>query len=679
MARPCRTTCGIGTTLPRRSPRQENPGELGHGGGTDGDGIDGRDGDGAMADGAMADGATADGATAGGARGFLLTRGWRDTPAGIELSLWAATAEGPLRIVVGGQEAVCFVERGVEVALPPEARRRELPLALLGGEPVDALYFRRHRELQAIRHGAVRLCESDVKPVDRFLMERFVRAGFEASGTIVHEGGHRVMHDPVLRPADLVPRLDVVSLDIETRGGTNELYSIAAARLHRDTAASGEDEAHGAEEAVVFMVGTGASERRAGYTLHYRAGEREVLTSFVDWLQARDPDVLSGWSVVNFDLDFLERRCLALGVPFRIGRGAELATVLQPSASGAPRVARVPGRAVLDGIELIKATFRTFESYALDNVAHELLGTGKLIGAEQDKLGEINRLFRDDKPRLADYNLRDCTLVNEILAHAALVEFAVRRASLTGLALDRFGGAAAAFDNLYLPQLHRRGHVAPDVDRRENASGGPGGHVMDSEPGFHEDVLVLDFKSLYPSIIRTFFVDPLAHGASAHEDPEAAVPGLPRCPLLAPGGAHPARASPTTLWAGARRGQGFRTMRRCPTAVKIIMNSFYGVLGTRRLPLLRPAAGHQHHPSRSRASSSSTRERGGGGRAPGDLRRHRFAVRAARAGRRVRGQVGRRLDRWIGRRSGRHGGRRCRWPAARLAASDRCAELVATR
>ena len=36
-----------------------------------------------------------------------------------------------------------------------------------------------------------------------------------------------------------------------------------------------------------------------------------------------------------------------------------------------------------------------------------------------------------------------------------------------------------------------------------------GGHILKPRPGLHEDVLVFDFKSLYPSIIRTFQIDPL--------------------------------------------------------------------------------------------------------------------------------------------------------------------------
>jgi len=71
------------------------------------------------------------------------------------------------------------------------------------------------------------------------------------------------------------------------------------------------------------------------------------------------------------------------------------------------------------------------------------------------------------------------------------------------------GGSVAAFDFLYLPRLHRKGVVAPDISPFDDGLGSPGGYVLDSEPGLYNNVLVLDFKSLYPSIIRTFCIDPL--------------------------------------------------------------------------------------------------------------------------------------------------------------------------
>lgn len=91
--------------------------------------------------------------------------------------------------------------------------------------------------------------------------------------------------------------------------------------------------------------------------------------------------------------------------------------------------------------------------------------------------------------------------------------------------MDRQGGSVAAFDHLYLPRIHRRGFVAPDVGRDIELIGSPGGHVLDSTPGLYRDVLSFDFRSLYPSIIRTFLIDPLGLAQRANVAPSSPFTG----------------------------------------------------------------------------------------------------------------------------------------------------------
>lgn len=81
--------------------------------------------------------------------------------------------------------------------------------------------------------------------------------------------------------------------------------------------------------------------------------------------------------------------------------------------------------------------------------------------------------------------------------------FLLERSTVNGLPVDRHGGSVAAFGHLYLPRMHRAGYVAPNLGEVP-AHASPGGYVMDSRPGLYDSVLVLDYKSLYPSIIRTF-------------------------------------------------------------------------------------------------------------------------------------------------------------------------------
>jgi DNA polymerase-2 len=125
--------------------------------------------------------------------------------------------------------------------------------------------------------------------------------------------------------------------------------------------------------------------------------------------------------------------------------------------------------------------------------------------------------------------------------------------------------------------LHRAGYVAPNASSEDIAS--PGGFVLDSIPGIYNHVLVLDFKSLYPSIIRTFFIDPLglALGVSQELSPAETVPGyLNGC------FAREGHILPTLIEQLWQQRDEAKANRNAPLsqAIKIIMNSFYGVLGT---------------------------------------------------------------------------------------------------
>ncbi|MBS36435.1 MAG: DNA polymerase II [Thiotrichales bacterium] len=496
--------------------------------------------------------------------GSLLTRQWRDQRDGLELVYWAASDKGPVRIVVSGERAVFFLNRDTTIELEQlkrlRATRTELELGCLANnDPVDGLYFKQQRDLiearQTLRLNGARIYESDLKPSDRYLMERFITSGLKLKGTPIMRDGFVEYRNPSLKRDDYRAALEIVSVDIETDGLYGALFSIAVS---------------GRDVERVFMLGEPVP-LRCGFEVEFCADERVLLETFFTWIRSRDPDVLIGWNVIAFDLDYLERRARKLGVEFALGRGGDRATILRPDSPTGTHVARIPGRLVLDGIDALRAAFWSFESFELETVAQAMLGRGKRIDHSTDKVAEIGRLFRDDKTALAVYNLEDCRLVLDIFAHAKLIEFAQRRAELTGLAADRFGGSVAAFDNLYLPRLHRKGRVAPDTHDVGQGPGSPGGYVLDSTPGLYDNVLLLDFKSLYPSIIRTFNIDPFAM-FSAGED---AVPGFLEASFAREGAILPELIS--ELWAA--RDQAKR-LNDAPLsqAVKILMNSFYGVM-----------------------------------------------------------------------------------------------------
>jgi DNA polymerase II len=496
---------------------------------------------------------------------FLLSREWRDADDGVEIVLWARAKGAIIRARIPRQESVMFVTRGTTTA---RGRRVERPLTTLQGEPVDAVYFRSQRamieERSRLREENSLTLESDVKPSDRYVMERFVTGGLHVEGVAVERRGVLHFESPRIRRADVSAELMLLALDIETDGLSGPLLSAAIAtrghaRVFVQRAAPVASAAvSDAEEAVVFVP-----------------DERALLARLFAAIVALDPDVVCGWNVTEFDLAVLDARARALGVPFAIGRAGERARVLAGSSSNQVSIARVPGRVVLDGIATLKSATFAFERFTLGHVARELLGRDKKIAPTADPVAEIRRMHAEDPRALAAYNLEDCVLVLDIFAKADLLGFAMERARLTGLPMDRQGGSAAAFDHLYLPRIHRRGVVAHDVGGAAGVdlAASPGGHVLDSTPGLYRDVLSFDFRSLYPSLIRTFQIDPLGL-AQPGPDP---VPGDEGAAFARSSAILPELIATLHEARSAAMGTGNAALSR---AIKILMNSFYGVLGS---------------------------------------------------------------------------------------------------
>src|SRR5262252_6389062 len=146
---------------------------------------------------------------------FLLSREWRDGDNGVEIVVWGRTADAPVRARFTGQEAVMFVPRHVTTHV---GRRVERPLATLHGDPIDAVYFRSQRALlderDRLRVSLNVALESDVKPSDRFLMERFVTGSMHIEGVARERRGVLSFENPRMKTTDFRAELSVLALDI---------------------------------------------------------------------------------------------------------------------------------------------------------------------------------------------------------------------------------------------------------------------------------------------------------------------------------------------------------------------------------------------------------------------------------------------------------------------------------
>jgi len=422
--------------------------------------------------------------------------------------------------------------------------------------------------------------EADVRFAMRFLIDRGIRGAMEIEplppatrpdgaappAPLHREGPLHVYERPLLAPCEWTPKLKVLSFDIETDPRGRRLYAISL---------------HGEGIAEVLYVppegGGAAAPVGAGgeFIAVACAGEAELIRAFCARVAAIDPDVITGWNVIDFDFRVLEAVGRRTGAPLRLGRTDEPLRLRLDAGFTRTSQAEVVGRIVLDGIALLKGAFVKLDDYRLDTAARAILGEGKLI-ASRNRADEIERIYREDLPRFLAYNLTDSRLVSGIVAKAGLVDLAIRRSLLTGMPLDRVGASIASFDSLYLHEMRKRGFVAPSVGSMEITEPTAGGAVLEPVTGLHRNVLVFDYRSLYPSLIRTFNIDPLG---LVRDAPPA------EAPITAPNGAR-FRREPGILPGLLDRLFAERTAARmrgdkvASQALKILMNSFYGVLAT---------------------------------------------------------------------------------------------------
>jgi len=495
---------------------------------------------------------------------FLLTGDWFDYNGRNYLRLYGKSNDiGAVEVIIKNNKPVFFIKRDSYVLHSGISfYRKQVNLKNFDGEFVDALYFNTYREskkaIDYLEKYGIKTYESDVDPLKRFLMERLIFMQMKLTGEAIKENNITKFINPKIAPCEINPDLLIASLDIETSGNGNDIYSIALHIWNSEY-----------EIKKVFIIGQ--KTKNFPEYISFCKSEIELITSFIDWFNKIDPDIIIGWHIVGFDLLYLEKKCNELNLNFNLGRNAGRLSIIKKEQRG--YFASLPGRVIIDGPTALRTSFFNFEDYKLETVAQELLGMGKNISSDENKVKEIERLFIEDKILLAEYNLQDALLVSEIFKKVDLIGLYVKRAQISGLFMDQLGMMTAAFDHFYLPQLHKKGFVAPNVKDIITTEHAEGGYVLEPEPGIYENIVVLDFKSLYPSIIRTFKIDPYSLLMKAKNT------------VLTPNGykfSFTDNILPDYIdkLLENRKEAIFKGDKQLSQAIKILMNSFYGVMGS---------------------------------------------------------------------------------------------------
>ena len=374
------------------------------------------------------------------------------------------------------------------------------------GEEVVRISFENQTDLiNAYKeyHHEVEIYEADLKPQTRFIIDNDLLGNIEIEGEYEpSEKIDRVYKEPKISPIaqeDFTPKLKIISLDTEcdTKG---KLYCIGL---------------YGENYRKNFMI----TKHELKNTVSCK-NEEECLEKFKSEIIKLDPDVIIGWNVIDHDFSYLRELFRKHKIPFDIGRTNDEPRLRIESNFFKSSSINIPGRQVLDGINLIRdplikeapsIKFADFESFTLEDVSQAILGKGKLLKGK-DRHKEIESLYKTHTEKslqtLAEYNLIDCELVYEILKKTMMIELAIERSQLTGLTFDRLTGSIVAFDSLYIREARKNHMVSPTNEYKRKETRITGGYVHSSNAGVYKNVLVFDFKSLYASIIQTFNIDP---------------------------------------------------------------------------------------------------------------------------------------------------------------------------
>lgn len=309
-------------------------------------------------------------------------------------------------------------------------------------------------------------------------------------------------------------------------------------------------------------------------TLH--GEEFDILNNFVSAVSKFDPDIITGYNIDGYDLPLLVERADVHRIDLNFGRNkSKIEQKMQ-------RFWRVEGRVVIDAWWNVKREVRPRQE-SLNAVAKELLGREK-HDVNPKKMDEE---WKNRPEKVMDYCLEDAKLALDILEHIMVIQKYQHIGTVSMLPLDDVinGITSMMIDSLMIRFADSKKIGVPGTNRRKRTGHIEGGYVHTVDPGLYDWVCVLDFKSMYPSIIidrnlcfttrsdEGEIETPLGVKFKSPEQKKGLLPELLKN-LMAD------RDSAKKLQADAKTEMEEQYYRRVQEAIKILMNSVYGVFAS---------------------------------------------------------------------------------------------------
>jgi len=337
--------------------------------------------------------------------------------------------------------------------------------------------------------------------------------------------------------------------------------------------------------------------------------EKEMLNEFLRIIDTFDPDVILGYNINNFDLPFIETRLRKNNLQRTIGRCTQKSIFSRKITNRYRNT--IPGRVVVDVYDLVKEAalkfglFKGLKRYGLENISKLVLGEGKIdisISEMKSYWNDNERLFK----KFLDYSRKDAQLPMNILFKERMLDKFIEICKVSGILFQDAinGGESTRIENLLLREFNKKNYILPcrpdpsvisrrNLERRKE--GLKGAFVLNPDIGFHDKcVAYLDFRSMYPSIIRSFNICPTTFLSSSEKIEHLKTPNNIKfvSPKIKKGIISgilkyllETRAKIKTEMKRSRKPEKKRYLYAKQYAFKTIANAFYGHLGYIRAKL----------------------------------------------------------------------------------------------
>jgi DNA polymerase, archaea type len=323
--------------------------------------------------------------------------------------------------------------------------------------------------------------------------------------------------------------------------------------------------------------------------------EKEMLEEFMNIIDAYDPDVVTGYNINGFDFPYTFERMKQNKLPVNFGRSDKESF---SRTTGISQEFMICGRVVADPYQILKRDpWMKFTRYDLKTVAKQMLQEDK-HSVEYSEMPTLWNGTKEQVTRFIEYSRKDADLSMKLLVNKGLLDKFFELSKISGLLLqDTLGGQTRRIETMLMHEFKKKDMVMPSAPSKRDlqksmhereTKGLKGATVLEPKKGLHAEgcILVLDFKSLYPSIMRTFNISPDSVVRGDHENVHTSPSGAHFIDESVYRGIFPDVLTKLTAARGSAKklmktksGDEKRILNAKQLALKDMSNSFYGYTG----------------------------------------------------------------------------------------------------